>query len=130
MRDLLAHRLTSGPGRVYNLERDWKSQLLRVTVHDEATGCLKATGRNLHAGTRHDAAVDGVTQIHIAVTSPQRLQIAQRRETHHQVFLRVRERGQGAVLVGIAQELLFEVRSVSKNVSVRIDQAGKYGGLA
>src|SRR5713101_5530170 len=102
MRDLLAHRLTSGPGRVDDLERDRKSQLLRVTIHDEATRCLKATGRDLHAGTRHDAAIDGVAQIHIAVTSAQRLQIAKSREAYHQVFLRVRERGQGAVLVGIA----------------------------
>src|SRR5258706_1673963 len=44
MRNLLPHRLTSGPGRVYDLERDRKRQLLRVTVHDEATSCLKATG--------------------------------------------------------------------------------------
>src|ERR1700730_2105280 len=44
MRDLLPHRLTSGPGRVYDLKRGRKSQLLRVTVHDEATGCLKAAG--------------------------------------------------------------------------------------
>ena len=129
MRDLIPYGFAGGPGRVHHLQRRRKRHLVRVTVHNEATRCLNATGRNLHSGTLHNAVVDGVTQIHIAVHSAQRFEIAKRCEACHHVFLRVRQCGQCAVLVGIAQDLSFQVGSVTKNMCVRVDQAGKHGGV-
>src|SRR6202043_1083982 len=50
---------------------------------------------------------------------------AQRSEADHQVFLRVGERSQGTVLIRVAQDLVIEIGSVAKDVSLGGDEPGK-----
>src|SRR5258708_24913546 len=58
--NLLADGFTGGPGRIHHLQRR-RRDLPRVAVHDEATGSLKATGRNLHAWAFNHASINRVT---------------------------------------------------------------------
>jgi hypothetical protein len=76
-------------------------------------------------GPSHNATVNRIAQVHVAIHRAQCLQIAQRGETDHQVFLRIGERSQRTVLVGIAQDLAIEIGTISENVSVGVDESGK-----
>ena len=81
-------------------------------------------------GPGDDAAVDRVAQVHVAVHRAQRLEVAQGGEADHQVFLRVGERSQRAVLIGVAQDLVIEIGSIAEDVSVGVDQPGKDGSVS
>lgn len=127
MRHLISYRLACRPGRIHHIEGRRKWNVGGVAPHDESARRLNPAGRHLHARPLHDPTINRVAQVHITVHRAQCFQISQSRESDHEIFLGVRQCQQCAVLVGLFQDLIFEVGSIAKNVRVGIDQARKNG---
>ena len=128
--NLIAHRLTRSPGGVDDCECARNRHLRRVAPHDKAACRLNTSGCNLHAWTLYYTAIDGIAQIHIAVHGAQCLQITEGREPDHQVLLRIGQSGESPVLIGVAQNLHFQIRAIAEHVCVSVDQTRKNGGVA
>ena len=126
MGHLVPHSFTSGPRRVHHLECAGQRDLGRIAAHDKSARGLNSSGRDLHARPGDDAAVNRIAQVHVAVHCAQRLEIAQRGEADHQIFLRVGQRSQRTVLVRLAQDLVIKIWSIAENVSVGGDESGKH----